>query len=245
MTDSNCPFSTWMTYQGTTLFKHDTLDAYLYVTRHMRIDADGAPNAYHPDGASGLDSLANAGYPGSRWWPSVLVPDPEDPAKPYIQPSGPHAGFYVSQTALQAPGVDRRNPARYVDASTVPFIVFPGSFFAMSGTGRLGDLGWAVHLASGRSSPFIVADIGPSNAALGEVSIALATALSGQPVSARNGAGAPKGPVAYVVFRKSSADQPDQRWPLAASDMQQAVDTHLAQAGGPHAVSQWAASLAT
>ena len=31
----------------------------------MTIDADGAPNAYHPDN-TGLDDLANAGTPG-RW----------------------------------------------------------------------------------------------------------------------------------------------------------------------------------
>jgi len=36
----------------------------------MSIDADGAPNAYHPDNI-GLDDLKNAGYPNTSWWKNI------------------------------------------------------------------------------------------------------------------------------------------------------------------------------
>ena len=61
-----CEFSFWRDYEGTALMRHGTADAYLFVTDHMRVDADGAPNAYHPDDL-GLDFLANAGYPDESW----------------------------------------------------------------------------------------------------------------------------------------------------------------------------------
>jgi hypothetical protein len=37
--------------------------AFFYQSK-MSIDADGAPNAYHPDNI-GLDDLKNAGYPNT------------------------------------------------------------------------------------------------------------------------------------------------------------------------------------
>src|SRR5580704_6176725 len=61
----------------------------------MTIDADGAPNAYHPDNV-GLDDLANAGTPG-RW--EGLAKDAD--GEPFIQgPADPFPGYYVSATAL-------------------------------------------------------------------------------------------------------------------------------------------------
>ena len=50
----------------------------------MTIDADGAPNAYHPDNI-GLDDLKNAGYPNTSWWKNILVPDPQNPNRAYEQ----------------------------------------------------------------------------------------------------------------------------------------------------------------
>ena len=87
---------------------------------------------------------------------------------------------------------------------------FP-AFHQKAGTGTLGDLGYAVNLDNGKTSAFIVAEVGPSDAKL-EMSIALAQALGGQNPNPRTGAGKPDGKIAYVVFPKSRANPawPDQ-----------------------------------
>ncbi|MGH6644781.1 MAG: hypothetical protein ACRED3_19015, partial [Bradyrhizobium sp.] len=74
----------WFTYQGTDVWQAPGGTAYVYTTTRMEIDADGAPNAYHPNN-TGLDLLANAGFPG-HGWRSVLVEDPAHPGMPFIQP---------------------------------------------------------------------------------------------------------------------------------------------------------------
>ena len=68
-------FSPAETFRGTQIFRQANNLAYAYETNHTAVDADGAPNAYHPDDI-GLDALANAGYPHTNWWKDVLVPDP-------------------------------------------------------------------------------------------------------------------------------------------------------------------------
>jgi hypothetical protein len=84
---AQCDFQFWFDFKGTKIYRNPAHTAYLYATDHSRIDADGAPNAYHPDDIGknclkdphrGLDCPANAGYPKTRWWPQVLVPDPND-----------------------------------------------------------------------------------------------------------------------------------------------------------------------
>ncbi len=66
---------------GGELRGHADKDAYICVTSRVSIDADGAPNAYHPDNP-GLNHYGNASWPDQSWWPDVLVPDPAKPAKP-------------------------------------------------------------------------------------------------------------------------------------------------------------------
>jgi hypothetical protein len=58
---------------------------------------------------------------------------------------------------------------------------------------------------NGQESAAIVADVGPRNDPLGEVSIRLAENLGGHNVNPRNGAGMPTGRFAYVVFPRSKA----------------------------------------
>lgn len=228
---AKCSFNSWKSYQGTELLRHTTEDAYLFVTDHMRIDADGAPNAYGPNDI-GLDDVRNAGYPNKSWWRSVLVPDPEDNQKAYVKKSGDFAGYYVSRTALSDSNLKALQPGKYVDATAVPYMVFPGSFAKLNGTGRLGDIGVAIHLDTGLMSPFVVADIGPSKAKLGEVSIALAEKLGGKDVNPRNGAGQPSGSIAYVVFRYSSDESAARRWPISAKDLKQRGQDFLKTVGG-------------
>jgi hypothetical protein len=246
-----CPYSAWTDYRGTPLLRHPSATAYLYATSEVEIDADGAPNAYHPDdvalncasgtGFKGLDCPANAGFPSAARWKGILAADPVDPQRPFVQPAGSRfAGFFVSETALQDAAKPATDPARYVDSTAVPYIVFPGAFNKMNGTGLMGDLGYAVNLDSGLHSPFVVADIGPPDAALGEMSIALAAALGGHSPNPRTGAGAPRGKILYVVFPRSVHDHP---WPQSAAQLAEHVDALLNEVGGADAATACKSAL--
>jgi hypothetical protein len=239
---AGCDFSQWMSFKGTKLFRNADKTAYAYKTTHSRIDADGAPNAYHPgdvnkhcthDPHLGLDCPANAGYPNTNWWTSVLVVDPQDSSKAYVQPAGAFKGFLVAKTWLAAsPVIDNGlSAANYVDSTKVPYIVFPGSQFAgLAGTGNRGDVGIAWNLSNGKWTAFIVADKGGGDdAKLGEGSIALYEALGGHDINARNGAGVAPGEMLFVVFPRSAKTP---RWPRTPSSIKEQADSLLASVGG-------------
>ena len=242
--DAACTFVDWTKYRGTHLYKHPSIAAYLFQTASVKVDADGAPNAYHPDdvklhctkgvGFKGLDCPANAGFPDQNWWPSALVPDPINPKRAYVQPSpSPYAGFFVSQSSLVDGSKARTDPARFVDSRNVPYLVFPGKFNSMPGTGVMGDFGYAVNVATGKASSFIVAEVGPPNAELGEMSIALATALGGTSPNPRTGAGVPKGKTIYLVFPRSRAAP---AWPLTNAQIAANAEQLLESLGGQTAI---------
>ncbi len=164
----------------------------------MTIDADGAPNAYHPDN-SGLDDLANAGTPG-RW--EGLAKDAN--GEPYIQgQDDPFPGYYVSETALADRSKAVNDPARYVDASRIPFIVLPG-IMARQLSARVGDFAIVFNRRNGKISYAIFGDVGPFDR-IGEGSMALAENL-GIRSDARNG-GARRG-IVYLVFPGSGNGSP-------------------------------------
>ncbi len=161
----------------------------------ITIDADGAPNAYHPDNI-GLDDLANAGGPGH--WDGVMT---DNDGNPLIQgPDDPFPGFYVSCTSLSDRTKPRNDPTRYVDASKIPYIVLPRDVAAQGGA-RLGDFAVVVNLRNGKSSSAIFADVGT----FGEGSIALANNL-GIWSDARQGGR--RGGILYLVFPGSGNRQP-------------------------------------
>jgi hypothetical protein len=236
---AECSFDSWRTYRNAELRRTADGHAYFWITSRTAIDADGAPTAYHPDdvgdpcGASGagLDCPANAGYPTKTWWPSVLAKDPANPTKAFVQPSGPGKGFFVSKTALFDSGnANERDPNRYVDASTISYVVFPGPFFELSGTGLKGDLGVAYHLVTKRMTAFVVGDIGPAEP-LGESSIALFRALGGSNPNPRTGAGVASGKMLYIVFPRSVNDRP-RAWPMTQAEIDQAAKPLLDALGG-------------
>ena len=164
----------------------------------MTIDADGAPNAYHPEN-TGLDDLANAGAPG-RW--EGLAKDGD--GEPFIQGvNDPFPGYYVSSTALADHSKAVNDPARYVDASKIPFIVLPGGMARQIGA-RPGDFAVVFNQRNGKSSFAIYGDVGPADR-IGEGSVALAENL-GIHSDARNG-GAHRG-VLYLVFAGSGNGRP-------------------------------------
>ena len=230
----------WRDYEGTRLWRLPGSEAYFYLTERMAIDADGAPNAYHPNN-TGIDYLANAGYPNGGWR-SVLAEDPNHPSQPYVQSSGEFAGYFIAKTTLQDHPArppckttlqdkarSATDPKRYVNSRQVPYLVFPGAFYAIRGTGDFGDLALAHNLDNGKKSPAIVADAGPQNAKLGEVSIRLAENLGGRNVNPRNGAGVPPGRFLYTVFPKSK-QQP--AWPLTPDRLETLVEDLIGAIGG-------------
>ena len=170
-------------------------DAPFFFEAGMTIDADGAPNAYNAEN-TGLDDLANAGDP-THWDGLVANRD----GVPFIQgPDDPFPGYYVSCTALTDRSKSQTDPARYVDASKIPYIVLPGSLAREAGA-RLGDFAVVTNTRNGKSSYAIFADIGT----LGEGSIALADNL-GIWSNAREGG--TRGGIIFQVFPGSGNGQP-------------------------------------
>ena len=160
----------------------------------------------------------------------MIAPNPDNTKEGYIQKNGKFAGYFVSKTTLEASSnVNETDPAKYVDATTVPYLVFPGNFYRLEGSGEMGDYGLAINLKTGKSSPFIVADVGPSKAALGEVSIALAASLGGINPNPRSGKGKPEGAVAYIVFPHSRIKP---FWPLSSETIDSRVKSLLESVGG-------------
>lgn len=217
-------------YNGTKLHRLSS-GVYSFETSRVSLDADGAPNAYNEDDSLGLDLHANAGYPNGNWR-DILVCDPGNPAKPYWQSSGLFAGYFIGMTALSDGKQPETDPARYVDATAVPYIVFPGPFHNMAGTGSTGDLAMIRNQRTGVESSAIVADVGPDEP-LGEMSLKLAVNLGGQNPDPKNGHGAPVGPFRYVIFPRSRATP---KWPLPVVQIDSRARACLAAAGGWSAI---------
>jgi hypothetical protein len=219
-------------FRGTRVYHQKDDLAYAYTTSYTSVDADGAPNAYHPDDVGracakephvGLECPQHAGYPHTSWWDKVLVPDTLDPSVAYRQPSGPYKDFFVCMTSLRKYGGDKFDPGTYVDATKVPYVVIPTGFNQLSFSAKQGDVGLATHLESGVSVAFIVADYGGgSKAKLGESSIALFEALGGENVNPQNGAGVLSGTYQYVIFKNSRLPRAE-RWPRSTESIQQQV----------------------
>jgi len=170
----------------------------------LAVDADGAFKAYHPEDRPGLDALAHAGHPGN-WW-ALVTTNGERSGRPVVQrQSDPAPGYYVSTTALYDPkNQNPRDPHRYVDANTIPYIVLPPQALKHA---RLGDFATVLNLENGRISGAIVADESlefPDR--IGEGSIALARAVGVDP-DPRHG-GKEGGGVVYLVYPGSGNGSP-------------------------------------
>jgi len=191
-----------LTIGGVTISVLDGSSVFFFKTG-MAIDADGAPNAYHPLHGRGLDNLANAGHEGN--WYGVVTDTGHKNGTPVIQgPSDPAPGFYISPTALQNKHFSRTDPRRYVDSVTIPYISLPGHHGAVL-RASLGDLAMVINGHNGRYCAAIYADVGP-RAKIGEGSIALAEALKLNS-NARHG-GTSSHSIIYIVFPHSGHGTP-------------------------------------
>ena len=192
----------------------------------MSIDADGAPNAYHP-ADTGIDFLANAGNPGD-WW--ALVTDSS--GNPVTQKTGdPFPGFFISTTALEDTTKDRTDPLRYVDSGKVPYIVLPGNSL-IAGTGaKLGDFVAVLNGKNGKFSYAIYADVGPKDE-LGEGSIALSKALGHNPFIGSKVRSSIDDNILYVVFPGSRKSTTPWSSSESATDIDREAEPHFEAWGG-------------
>lgn len=176
----------------------------------MSIDVDGAPRAYHPTNDKiALDYLANA----------------TTHSKTYIQGKngvGPAPGYYVSATSLQ------KGPANdcgsYVDAESIPYIVFPARFRDV----KIGDCGVIANLKNGLITYAIFADTNPR---VGEASYRAALDLKVANPSPKNG-GDPKSDYIYILFpgTKFAPRGKHPRWPK--EEIENVAKKHFETWGG-------------
>lgn len=172
------------------------------------ICADGCPQAYHPSN-TGLDHLRAAGRPRSgagndhcrwEWWGITTRPN----GCPYVQTaSHPFPGYYVSTTALVDGRYAESDPARFVDADKVPYLVMPLGRYAPA---QKGDYGYVVHRPTGTGVPVIFAELGPGDET-GELSMETARRLGLNP-NPRNG-GSERRDFLYLTF---SGTKDSGRW---------------------------------
>ncbi len=180
-----------------TIFKLSDREGFFYQGR-MTVDADGAPQCYHPepDDNLGLDKLEYATANSKR----------------FIQGAngiGPAEGFFVSQTSLQSgPG---NHCDSFVDAENIPYIVFYGE--KKFPEVKVGDVAVVVSLTTGRRTHAIVGD--GNNGTKGEASMKTAGNL-GLVSSPRSG-GDMHFNYIYLIFPNSKFDpvNPPPHWPDA------------------------------
>jgi hypothetical protein len=169
----------------------------------LHVNTDGAPDSYHPDDI-GITHICNGVSVGPNCsWKAECLPEfnrakaegftgptkicffaiaTDGQGRPIIQdPDDPKPGYFVSTTALQQPGIDKRTPQAQLDSNAVPFIVIPSSWHKGGTPGvKLGDFAVVVRRSTGKMSPAIVGDLGPKTK-LGEGSVALHWALGNDP----------------------------------------------------------------
>lgn len=143
----------------------------------LRIDADGAPNAY--DAANPLhDDMANA---------VGLLKDAK--------------GNLISPTSLHIDGFAATDTRHYIDANTIPYIAVPPEIYSGLLGVHFGDYATVYWERSGKVVHAIVAEGGPAHK-IGEGSIALARALGVSNISPRNG-GIDARELIYVIYAGS------------------------------------------
>jgi peptidoglycan hydrolase-like protein with peptidoglycan-binding domain len=148
---------------GVKIFKLTSGEA-VFCTTRMHVDADGSPRAYKADN-TGIENIGNAKKKDGSLSPDVIV---FSGGKPHTQgDDDPAPGFLVSQTSLRDPNKAATDPAKYVDALKVPYIVLPGGKL---GAARVGDVALVIDFDSGSRVKAVVADAGPAGET-GEASI--------------------------------------------------------------------------
>ena len=165
-----------------------------FYTSGMTIDADGSYRAFHHISKKGTDDLEHAGKPGN-WW-GLVTDTGETTGHPVVQgPNDPAPGFYISQTGMEDASKGEKDPRRYADAESVPYIVLSGGSEQNPGA-TFGDYAVVFNKKNKQFAYAVYGDHWPTTK-VGEGSVALARAL-GIPANPRDG-GAEAG-ITYLVF---------------------------------------------
>lgn len=180
----------------------------------LKVDADGAPNAYHDTIEKlGLDDWANA------------VGCVKDAAGNYVTHEiKPNGFFRVSPTSLRIRGFKGTDPQHYVDATKIPYIALPPEVWNGGFGVRFGDYATVFWEQSQKLVHAVLAEGGPPNK-IGEGSVALAAAL-GTNASARSG-GVSARELIFIVYPGSG--KADARHEVAVSDI--SIETINHEAG--------------
>jgi hypothetical protein len=162
--------------QGCGIYQDE--DKRIHFQADADIDADGCNGqsgrwAYKTFN-DGLENLKNAGYPTTSWYPTILLCDKND------EPILFHGECIASKTAYEWIKYGPRDPRRWVDSFTVPYIVIPPSVRKKAKGIVLGCLCKVTNTLNDQSAPAVCADIGPSNK-IGELSMAAAKAIGIDP----------------------------------------------------------------
>lgn len=177
--------------EGFTCTIREDSDGRVHFVADADIDADGAngqnggPAAYRADD-TGSEVLANGGMrlQGSKvmcaqpWARDIVILDADN--QPRVFPGG----VIASMTWYRHPGKAIDDPAAYVDAETVPYIVVPPLVVQRTAGIVRGCKARVTRL--GRSVDCVVADRGPANR-VGELSIAAARAIGIDPSPRQGG----------------------------------------------------------
>lgn len=220
---------------GTVLVRRVKGFAPLFYQSKMSNDVDGAPNAYHPlDDRLALDVIAagegkrEGGRPDGKL---IKLPSSDIVAyvkgKPYVQPSGPYKGFYVAMTAKSNGGTPT-DPASYIDARKIQYVVIPGK--GLPGV-QPGDLA-LVWDPKRESALFCVAgDVGPGDEC-GEASLATIQAWDPSIKDGRSSPFEARKDIAFVFFPGTHKALSRKGWPYRQVNINVLAEKELKAWGG-------------
>ncbi len=190
-------------HHGTIVWSCGSADVRALVFKSgLAVDADGAFRAYHPNNSLGLDTIEHAGRPGN-WW-ALATDTAKLSGHPVLQDKNdPAPGYYVSMTSLfDSENPNERDPRRFVDAASIPYVVLPPKGFRRV---KLGDLAMVINLHNREMSAAIVADESAPDLPMGEGSMALANALG---IDSNPRTGGIDNGVVYVIYPNSGNGRP-------------------------------------
>jgi len=209
----------------------------MFFQTKMSCDVDGAPNAYHPDNDDlALDVIDSAGGKRKDGLPNGALIEPPAPnvvvyvnGAPYIQPDGMFKGYYLSETSLENEALPPIDPARYLDATKIQYVVLPDGFFSDV---DLGDLVVVFDPSTNKYAFAVYGDVGPGTES-GEASLATLQRLGLPAVDGKSSPGEGRNDLFYLVFPKSAWRwNQNQRWPLTQNLIDRAGNREFRKWGG-------------